>query len=769
MTWRAALGVVALAILPTTGVASEPLVVIDARVNDDLTVVQGTLRVTGTTRVKVVDPLALLPMPQDDRTLIRTFPGIPEQGTVRFVELGDNTWAFTTLLPRRFGDVGTRPGRALFANGAWYPQPRTAEGLPNALWRVRVELPEGVTGAVGDVAGTDVVEWVGAGERASLAAVRRGRLTTLRHEGVELVLLTRGRPRRALRKYPARLLAGVRPPEENLRAVVVEAPMRRRLIRPGVRTAYVSDRAWRLTPGLRRYHHTAIARGLLQATLPIEEPVSREIAAAALARGRSADSAQGLLRWFSWNPVIDAILNDRRMPFWGDIFDAEHPEDPLADDLVEIHAPHGPGTALVGQLDDLYGPASTFALGSAVLRGSTLEEAATDAEVDPDLVTGWLEPYPEQDLHLRVDRREHTVTVFREAPPEATPEVVVTRVDGEERAHLAGHGPGVWSYDLDDGPRSVVLDPRGRVRQGSRRGDAWPARFTITGAAWIDSWTPTAGYVSGYASLWARGRDDTRNVFSGNVYVNEQDLPAVSVGWLHRRGPLQDGLSRPHRFTAWVSPAWSNGKADNTPDAIFTLGGGVGYRWDTRVSSVFPLRGAALSVRTSGGVAPTEETGWVAARVSTAGVTSWHPRWALAGRASAAIADGDTEQRLLWLGGAGVGTSLRPAAAIGTSRFIGQTELRWAPVRNASVSLLELAWLSEIQLAAGAEAGAMNTLAGERAAFAGVTGGVTFVADLLGANPALGGVTVGIPVWTEGLDAKAFETPQVTLRFGQAF
>ena len=221
MTWRAASSVLAGLLLPLAAWATDPLVVIDARINDDLTVVQGTLRVTGPTRFKVVDPLALLPEPEDDRTLFRTYPGLPERGSVRFVQVDHNTWAFTTLLPRRHGDVGTQPGRALFANGAWYPQPRTADGLPRALWRVRVELPEGVTGAVGDVAGTDVVEWVGAGERASLAAMRRGRLTPVRHEGVELVLLTRGKARRPLRKFPVEVLAAVRPPEENLRALVV--------------------------------------------------------------------------------------------------------------------------------------------------------------------------------------------------------------------------------------------------------------------------------------------------------------------------------------------------------------------------------------------------------------------------------------------------------------------------------------------------------------------------------------------------------------------
>jgi len=47
--------------------------------------------------------------------------------------------------------------------------------------------------------------------------------------------------------------------------------------------------------------------------------------------------------------------------------------------------------------------------------------------------------------------------------------------------------------------------------------------------------------------------------------------------------------------------------------------------------------------------------------------------------------------------------------------------------------------------------------------------------DLLGASPALGGVTLGGPAWgrgvqdSEGQAVQAWSRPQVTVRFGQAF
>jgi len=313
----------------------------------------------------------------------------------------------------------------------------------------------------------------------------------------------------------------------------------------------------------------------------------------------------------------------------------------------------------------------------------------------------------------------------------------------------------------------VVLDPGRLIRQTSRRGDAWPPRFVWLWAAWIDSISITERYASGSATVWARGRDDTRNIWSLSGSIDQQDLPALSVGWLHRRGPLQDGLARPHRFSAWVTPAWSNPRF---AEGDSTVGGGVGYAWDTRVSALFPLRGQRLAITVSGGLAPEEGTTWAAVRTAAGGVVSPHPRWAFAGRVSAAAARGDTVQRLLWIGGPGVGVSLTPGAEIGDLRGVIQGEVRWAPIRHASLPLLGLAWLSEIQLTAGTEALTLRTTEGPWARGVGLTAGTAVVVDLLGAKPGMLGVTAGVPAWVEGVEAaKAWERPQITLRFGQAF
>src|SRR5690606_9994142 len=120
------------------------------------------------------------------------------------------------------------------------------------------------------------------------------------------------------------------------------------------------------------------------------------------------------------------------------------------------------------------------------------------------------------------------------------------------------------------------------------------------------------------------------------------------LGWTHQEGRLLDGLSRPHRFMLWVSPALLNPAFADGGGRI-ALGAGIQYAWDTRVASTFPLRGRRLVLGTDGGFVPGTEETWSALRWSLAGVTSPHPRVALAARFVGGLASGEVTHRLLAL------------------------------------------------------------------------------------------------------------------------
>lgn len=758
-----------------------PRVVVEAEISEDLRTITGDLWIgDAPDGLTLVDPLADLPVPPDDRTLLRTWRGRPRPGAVTWQPVEPGHWTFTTTLPRhRFGDLGTWD-RQLLANGAWYPQPLVHGTLPIARWDVTVTGPadavvvvgdalaepadgtaEGTTDGVGD---GPTAWWGGTAERASLAVVRRAQVVT---DG-DVSIVSR-RPKRILRRQPAALLdrTGL-----GQRVVVVEAPLRRRLARPGPGLLYLSNRAWRLTPGLRTYHDRAVTRGLVEASIPAPAPFERALAASLATRLAPAADARGLLRWFSWNPVVDAILNDRRLPFWADVFGAPHPEDPLRDDLVERFAPHGPTEALAAQLAATTDEEALRAAAGLLSWGSTAE-LVVDAAAGEGRVQGWQHAYPDQDLTLSL--ADDGVRVSRVAPVDAPSEVLEVRIDGEIHREVLPPGPGEVHMATAGRPGRVVVDPRGLMRQTSRVGDSYPPRLVILGAAWIDTVNLTERFVSGHAIAWARGRDDNRNIAVASVTVDQQDLPGISLGWMHRRGPQQDGLSRPHRFGLYADAAWSNPAFADGDASVFTVSGTASYVWDTRISALFPLRGRMLGAWVTGGLAPTEDTRWGQAQVAGAGVVSPHPRWAIAGRLGAGIAAGDTRQRLLWLGGPSSAVSLTPGIEIGVARTAGRGELRWAPIRGASVPLLGAAWLSEIQLTAGAEAAWLRTVEGHDASVVGLTAGLAVVVDLLGANPALGGVTVGLPAHVSGVDdadgvaVDPWSRPQLTIRFGQAF
>ena len=104
---------------------------------------------------------------------------------------------------------------------------------------------------------------------------------------------------------------------------------------------------------------------------------------------------------------------------------------------------------------------------------------------------------------------------------------------------------------------------------------------------------------------------------------------------------------------------------------------------------------------------------------------------------------------------------LAPGVVVGTDMALGALELRVQPLRNASIPLMWVYWLDELQLNGGLEAG---TVGGESAV--GWTAGFRTTLDGLGAVRWTWGLTVAQPVWT------SFEadTPvQAYLRFGQEF
>ena len=736
--------------------------------------------------VQLVDPLPMLPLPTDDMLARRTFPGAIQAGRAQRTPLSDGHWSFTTVLPERYGAAGSVPGRGLFANGLWHPQPVEA-GAPSVVrWSVRLTLPPGTVGVLNGVAGEGVLEWEGDAERLALAVIPGGRISTLDLPHGTVQLVERGPPRP---KRRARLTEAVRGAWQGPQApdfVVVDTPARRRLTRTGPKTLFLSDRAFRVSAGLWRFHLPAVQQGVLEAGLPIAPRWERELAAAALAEvvdpGLDIHDTLGFWRWI---PEIDALLYDGRLPFYSDVFTEVWPGDPVADDLSEVLHPTTPGQAICVRLDTRYGAGTCEGLARALIETGDLTTAAKASSIALDLLTYWKpEPAP-QHLALIVDEDAGTATIHRSPAHHAqsgrvansttlVAEPIPFRIGDELQVWEAPNTPGQHDVALPDDAEAIVLDPTGQLLQDTRSDDKWPTRWIPVAAFFPTELSITNRRISAYASVALREQYSTRWVFVGDVATDPVNTVSGSLGAVYAFGPLQDRRTRPYRVWFGGGPSLLNPSFRPVAGNGLAVGGYGGVTWSTIVDGIFPTSGHTLRVSGNTGVVPGGAPWWGLGG-SAGAVRGVGGRVAFAGRISANMASGDVLHRLISLGGGSALQGITPQAVLGEQRVLAKSELRWQAVRFASVPG-PLVWLSHVQLNAGLEAGQLraNGLSCIRPAgctwtATGWTTGVLFTGDVLGVRPTNLGVTLAGPLTWSHPELAPVGFPQLYVRLFQSF
>lgn len=792
-----------------------------ATVSADLRRIEGTLRTDEP--VTLQNPLAALPDPPDDRSLFRTFPGPIDRGVMVWergsplpvVEGGrepgrgaGETWTFTVELPVRFGDVGVTPGDGLWANGGWYPQPVDASGRARvATWRVDVAFPEGV-GVLNGVVGQDRLAWAGESDRAALAIVlgarvydvpagrgavriveraprvarpadrpppaERGYPAPEPHARQPLVN-ARGGAEPAMRRYLARAVAEGWPLDTPPFVTVVEDRDLLRLARPAPGMIFLSERTFRLQPGfLDPYHlgavHHAVAAAALQQQPGFADGWVRDFGAAALTNALPAPSAGKLLGWFSWNPVVDALLYDGTLPFFSDVFDEAFP---TPSGIFERLGGRIPGGAAAAQVDDLAGEGTAVALTRALLAAPAgeLGALATARGVPAEVAAGWSSPYDYgQDYVVVVDGVG--ARVERRARPDAPAEVVVVKVDGQggglgandplvPRVWVAGPGADALPIDGCEGEGCADVERRsgvverveigGHIKQAELSNDRWPNRWTLVVNGGLYNLTPSQHAFDLSAQLYLRQRNDSRNLFVIGADHDAQDIVSVDIGWVRYLGRLVDRRTRAHRLSFFAGPSLLDPAYRPTDQGAIAIGGGIGYSWDTRTDDFFALSGHRLSVGVGGGFVPQSVEQWASASLIGIKLVSPHPRHVFAFKAKAGWSSGDVEHRLLPLGGGSDVRGVPEPAVVANERVSANIEYRWAVFRNASLPL-PLLYLSELHLSPGLDAG-VAWRGADRFAAVGATLGVHVLSDFLGARPSLTGVTIAQPLWTEGFEA----------------
>lgn len=746
---------------------------IEAEIDETFLGIRGT--VCGEGPKAWVNPLEELPWPADDLNWPRTAPGREDRGEMTWEVAGEGCIAFHTRMPERYGAVGGLEGRGVWANGGWYPQPLQGDVLPSVTWRVQLKGPQGAVLVVNDGVGQGTAQWSGQAFRVAIAALAEATTAVLGEEGLETVLVSEGRQARPLEGELVLLAQAAWTQDHPGRVVVVVAPMYRRLVRAGPGVLFLSERAFRVSPSLLRYHRAPVVQGMLEAALPLDDPWHRALAAEALGQAvaESVNGAERLRMWARLGlPDAHTLLYDGRTLFLSDVFGEALQSDPLADDLLERFRPRVPGPLVARWVQALAGKAAPAGIARDLLAGESLPEAFVAQGLDGALAVAWESPVPAQDLILAVDPgAEPRLWMERRAAGAAAPVPVVVDVDGEREVWLTDFGPDWRIQAYDEKVKRVWLDPDRLVPQANRANDRWPRGASFMPGVYLGGIHLTERRFEGIA--WATIRRPYNTHRMAQVVVAHDARSVVSLETLLVRyvGPLRDRMRREH--LVWLSG--SGGVLDTeyrpTTDALTHVDIGAGYAWDTRVTPYFPEKGRRFWIDGGGGMVPASDSFWLRGRLGARGVRAIHPRHAFAGRASLGWMKGNLEHRMLGMGGGSGLHSVPSSEVLGRRQAAAAAEYRVLAARNLSLHV-PFWWVTDVQVSAGVEAGWLGD-----GAFAdpldgvlglGFTLGLGVVADTLGVRPALGGITFSRLLWQE---PTFYEDPQVLvmLRISQLF
>ncbi|MBL8615950.1 MAG: hypothetical protein JNM72_10115 [Deltaproteobacteria bacterium] len=749
--------------------AGLPTVVVEAELHPSLRGLSGTVQLRAETPadldgIDLVDALSALPVPEDDQLRRATFPRGVQQGWVRQTPEVGSIRRFWALLPIRSNAAGFVPGRGLFLNGFWHPQP-VRDGAPVPVrWEVHLRLPPGVIGVLNGVIGEDELSWTGETQHLALAVLPRARIAHLQAGELELVLVERGlrRPKRAER-LAAVAGPALAPLASSLHGplLVVDTPDRRSLAQSAPGMVFLSDRTFRVNLGLWTFHAPAVRRALIAAASENPDPYWAAVGAALLdAGGPDARDLHAALRWAAWIPEVDQLLYDGRLPFFTDITGEAWPGDRAAEQLGTLLHPRTPPISLARQVVRADGLPDAQRLGLLLLAGADPALAAEVASAPPGRLEAWAEVPPVGNLRLEVEGGPDApvATLRREGPDALPPRQIPVQIDGPEgrAAQLweAPAGPSTTRLPLPAGARAVQLDPTGDERQTTRSDDRWPRRWTPTFAFFPSELALSIGRITAEANVALRQQFDTHNLYLGSLSTSPRDLLGLDLGYVRSLGPLQDHRNRPLRLSVGGGPTLLDPSFRSTAGGELAWGGWAGLSHETRTDTLFPRKGHRLSLGLSAGAVPGGAQ-WSSAGLGAVGLLGLGGRAALASRVGGAVAAGELSHRLLPLGGGDNFSGLPVGLAIGRQRLTAASELRVQALRFVSVPG-PLVWLSDVQLSTGLEAAALSG-AEEGCARPGActwtalgwTAGIGLTGDVFGVRPTLAAISFARPLRVE--------------------
>lgn len=564
---------------------------------------------------------------------------------------------FKLLVPEKFGSVGWYRGEMTLAGG-WLPilaSYRDNEGFkideppPLANWNVlaKISAPTVISGALFLPApGQEEVQKTSEGHDVSVVVRPKLKMQEVsgRRDRVQIIYPENESGwattiREAVVKWLDYMDSRDDLPRLSRPLVLTYAPLRETLFSPAEGMALISDRAFKVTGGLRQYHSVPVIRSLFyQLAESISSPreASRDFnwvadliswvwveryMSASVYDHRDARTLP-LIRLFSFLFTIDRLIYAPQFAFDDVFFDLIYPYDPVRDHPLLFNHQRPQGRTILAHAQDEMGNSRVEEAVDRYATSAGRFETEASLVAKRDLTkefSRWVAPRPAVNYVLKshITKTEgkqihHEVTAARESrePFREPCEIGVLLKDGQQLVFRwdDDQAEKTFSFTTESPIDIIEIDPRHRLRETTLSDNRSPPKYKLTLQDYVVNYDVNRNVPTGFASV------QFRRSYGGNNRYNLSasyfgDAYGVDVTYIRLFGRLIDSLRLSHGIgigygfrqldeenVRVADPTSGNSTVVQTGPSTQTSSISASYFFGDQLSLTNPLEGGGVSL-----------------------------------------------------------------------------------------------------------------------------------------------------------------------------